>query len=484
MKKETHSDDAYFQEMLKATSTLRKEQEEEMRIHERLMESRKFLQETDMRFVATQKRLNDLKHGGTENKTAHELLGQVHADVRDMQNRRETLEGAVVERELHLEKLLGWEKNDRMTTEDDVRAKRDQVYDMEDQVKSLQEQLDQMLEKNTKLVVFRQASAMQIKRLREKEDEFEKLLEEKRRISKLTQEKEEEMNSKGRGANNGRVTKSEVKRFGIIVRDKIDKFRKMKEEINKQQDELVILQRTEQLLKMKNSRLDEFNADLEKSKGVEGYRDTQKALENMAEQTAEIDQTKGFTLEQMADLVTKIAKQVNERKSVLAPLVKELKSVKAEYLEVETIYKDKKSHFDKVAVGFDMEKSQLEKDCDAFQEECLREESRFHYLNSLTNIARIKLERAEQEKKWQSGDGRMMRDFTSFKELYQNKLSQQEQLTKQLRKYNLLSISSLGGLSINIHTLQNITNLHAHGICSLSLLLLSLTLVQVKSRKS
>ena len=175
MKKETHSDDAYFQEMLKATSTLRKEQEEEMRIHERLMESRKFLQETDMRFVATQKRLNDLIHGGTENKTAHELLGQVHADVRDMQNRRETLEGAVVERELHLEKLLGWEKNDRMTTEDDVRAKRDQVYDMEDQVKSLQEQLDQMLEKNTKLVVFRQASAMQIKRLREKEDEFEKL---------------------------------------------------------------------------------------------------------------------------------------------------------------------------------------------------------------------------------------------------------------------------------------------------------------------
>jgi hypothetical protein len=69
-----------------------------------------------------------------------------------------------------------------------------------------------------------------------------------------------------------------------------------------------------------------------------------------------------------------------------------------------------------------------------FQEECIREESRFHYLNSLTNIAKIKTERAEQEKKWQSGDGRMMRDFASFKDLYANKLSQQEQMTKALRK--------------------------------------------------
>jgi hypothetical protein len=45
------------------------------------------------------------------------------------------------------------------------------------------------------------------------------------------------------------------------------------------------------------------------------------------------------------------------------------------------------------------------------------------------------LERAEQEKKFQSGDSsRMMRDFASFKELYSHKITQQEQLTKQLRR--------------------------------------------------
>ena len=47
----------------------------------------------------------------------------------------------------------------------------------------------------------------------------------------------------------------------------------------------------------------------------------------------------------------------------------------------------------------------------------MREESRYHYLNCLVSIAKIKIERANQEKKWQSGDGsRMMRDFSSYKE--------------------------------------------------------------------
>ncbi len=52
------------------------------------------------------------------------------------------------------------------------------------------------------------------------------------------------------------------------------------------------------------------------------------------------------------------------------------------------------------------------------QDECLREESRYHCLLHLVAIAKIKLERAEQEKRWQAGDGRMIRDFASFKDLY------------------------------------------------------------------
>ena len=434
MKREAHGDDAYFQEMLKATSTLRKEQEEEMRIHERLLDSRKFLQETDQRFADAQKRLGDLKSAGTQSQSAEQLLGKLQRDVRELADRRETLEGAVVEREMHMEKLQGWDRNDRVTTDDDVRAKRDQVHDMEDKVRAMQNDLDVMLEKNTKLLVLRQATTMSLKKLREKESEMESLLEEGRRISKLQEEKEEELRSKGKGAGSGRVTKHDVKKFGALVRDKIEKYKKMKEEIGRQREELVILQRTEQLLKQKDKNIDEFNAQLEKAHGVEGFRGTQRDLEDMAEKTAEIDQSKGMTLEQISSLVEQITREFKQRQSQLQPLMASLKKLRSEYMEVEAVYNEKKATYDKVAIGLDMEKSSLEKECDAFQEECIREESRFHYLNSLTNIAKIKLDRAEQEKKWQSGDGRMMRDFASFKDLYTNKLAQQEQMTKALRK--------------------------------------------------
>lgn len=101
---------------------------------------------------------------------------------------------------------------------------------------------------------------------------------------------------------------------------------------------------------------------------------------------------------------------------------------------MESQYQEKKLGYEKVAVGLEMEKQMLEKDCHQFQEECLREESRYHQLQNLINIAKIRVARVEQEKQWQSGQGRLMRDFASLKELYAHKLTQQEALTKQLRK--------------------------------------------------
>lgn len=81
-------------------------------------------------------------------------------------------------------------------------------------------------------------------------------------------------------------------------------------------------------------------------------------------------------------------------------------------------YEEKKNTYDKVAVGLEMEKQALEKECNTYQDEALREESRYHCLQHLISIAKIRLERAEQEKKWQHGEGRMVRDFASFKDLY------------------------------------------------------------------
>ena len=167
---------------------------------------------------------------------------------------------------------------------------------------------------------------------------------------------------------------------------------------------------------------------------MEGFRDAKKALVEMSEKAASVDERKSATLEQMSDMVDSISRELPAKKEKLAPLIAELKGVRQQYMEVMADFGDKKATFDKVAVGLDLEKQSLESDSDAAQEECLREESRYHYLNCLMTIAKNKLERANQEKKWQTGSGRMMRDFASYKELYSQKLTQQDQLSKQLRR--------------------------------------------------
>jgi intraflagellar transport protein 81 len=157
-----------------------------------------------------------------------------------------------------------------MTTEDDVRSKRDQVRDMEDQVSSLQESLEAALERNTKLVVFKQASTIALKKMRDKEDEVEKVTEEKRRIAKHTEDKENELRSQGKmGSKGGKMGKKDLEKYGATVMEKIVKYKKMKDELSLLRGELVILQRTEQILKSRDNNLDDFLQELERKKGIE-----------------------------------------------------------------------------------------------------------------------------------------------------------------------------------------------------------------------
>ena len=58
-----------------------------------------------------------------------------------------------------------------------------------------------------------------------------------------------------------------------------------------------------------------------------------------------------------------------------------------------------------------------------------------HLLNlSTTYPFDLPITITDQEKKWQAGNGKLMRDFATFKDFYSNKLMNQEQSTKQLRK--------------------------------------------------
>lgn len=273
MKKDMNVDEDRLQEMLRATSALRKEQENEVMNHERLREHRRAAQETEMRYSDASRRLQELKSSGIQSQSAEQILTKLSHDVKELQDRRDGIERVIAEREMHLEKLQSWDNADRPATEDDVQFKRDQVHELEDTVASLTERLDGAVERNTKLVVSRQASAMAMRKLREREEEADTLQEEARRLERQIEEKEAEIRQRQQaemqGGGAGRISKAELKKYGQAVKEKIDVYKRMREELAGMRNELVVLQRTESILRSRDANLEQFLTDLEKQKGVE-----------------------------------------------------------------------------------------------------------------------------------------------------------------------------------------------------------------------
>lgn len=250
--------------------------------------------------------MNEARSSGGQNLSAEEILAKLHKEVKELATRREVIESTIVDREAYLDKLQSWDVGmDRVLTEQDVREKRMQVQEMEDEITNYQERLDAVMERNTRLGTYRQASAMALRKLREKEEEIEKLNDEKRRINRQIDEKEAALRAQGKAMS--RVPgKMDIKKYEATLRDKIVRYKKMREELSSLRAELVTLQRTEQILKSRHKNLDDFLADLEKRQGVEGYRDTQRELIEMTEKAAEVDQMKGSTLDQISTMVPTI----------------------------------------------------------------------------------------------------------------------------------------------------------------------------------
>ena len=79
---------------------------------------------------------------------------------------------------------------------------------------------------------------------------------------------------------------------------------------------------------------------LEGKKGVSGYRETQEALESVSAMKSELDQMKGRTLEDISHLVQQLTRKIREKKDALAPIIKELRTLRTE-AQVSLICEDK-----------------------------------------------------------------------------------------------------------------------------------------------
>jgi len=209
------------------------------------------------------------------------------------------------------------------------------------------------------------------------------------------------------------------------------RYKSLKLELTELQSESVVLNRTEQILKARDDNVSEFMAAREQEKGVSGYQTTEKELQEISQKKTSTDREKGQTLEEISKIVTDINIALKDRKNKLAPQIKELRSVRQQFQELEQFYLKHKKTYENTAAGLESERLKLEQECEKLQNKALQEESRYHYLNCLLDIATVQLERVQDQEKLQKSGGRGPKTIINC---YNTKISTQIEMKKTLMK--------------------------------------------------
>ncbi|KAK2557485.1 Intraflagellar transport protein 81-like protein [Acropora cervicornis] len=151
----------------------------------------------------------------------------------------------------------------------------------------------------------------------------------------------------------------------------------------------------------------------EAKKGVSGYHDTQEELEKVSAIKSELDEQKGKTLEDISELVRTLNATIADKKSALAPVIKELRPMRQKCQEMSGDYEEKKAFYENLAAGLESNMSKLEQEVRGLREQ-------------------VQQKRIDDElKSYRAADTADRKK--SFRDQFTKKIQEQENLGKSLR---------------------------------------------------
>jgi len=229
-------------------------------------------------------------------------------------------------------------------------------------------------------------------------------------------------------------TDAEMKTFLKELHKKTEVYKQKKTKLQAVRDEVKVLNQTQEILRSRDDNISEFNEQQEREKGVEGSAQVADDLENVSSQKQKIDQTKGEHLDEISRVVANITQTLKSRKNKLAPQIKELRTIRHKYEEVEKEYSANKKVYDNLTLGLESERIKLEQDVESNKNGIVEEESNFHLMQCLTTITQARMDQTAQELSFSVGEDRLSKEFKTYREQYEKATSDNESLAKQLRQ--------------------------------------------------
>lgn len=188
--------------------------------------------------------------------------------------------------------------------------------------------------------------------------------------------------------------------------------------VRKTQSETMSLRRTEQIIKDRIADVDGHLREREEIDGVGGYLDARKTLEANGELAVDLNAAKGHTLENISNVVSRIAKLIDEKKETLQPQMDLLKEKKAMVRAMEQEHKEKRERYERLSSRFAADRQALEKEAARLQDEWNDTERAYCELQLSKENVEANVKKLE--------------DYTRVNEEYADKLAQQESILQQL----------------------------------------------------
>uniref|UniRef100_A0A8D1U5P5 Intraflagellar transport protein 81 homolog n=1 Tax=Sus scrofa TaxID=9823 RepID=A0A8D1U5P5_PIG len=418
------------QRMLKIARQLRVEKEREEFLAQQKQEQKNQLFHAVQRLQRIQNQLKSMRHAAADAKP-ESLMKRLEEEIKFnsyMVTEKFPKELENKKKELHfLQKVIS-----------EPAMGQSDLLELESKINEINTQINQLIEKKMirnepiegRLSLYRQQASIISHK---KEAKAEELQEAKEKLANLEREVSVKTNQTREFDGTEVLKGDEFKRYVSKLRSKSTIFKKKHQIIAEFKAEFGLLQRTEELLKQRHENIQHQLQTLEEKKGISGYSYTQEELERVSALKSEVDEVKGRTLDDMSEMVKKLNSLVTEKKSALAPVIKELRQLRQKCQELTQECDEKKSQYDSCAAGLESNRSKLEQEVRGLREECLQEESRYHYTNFMIKNLEVQLRRATDEMKaYVSSDQQEKRK--AIREQYTKNITEQENLGKKLRE--------------------------------------------------
>ncbi|CAJ1374254.1 unnamed protein product [Effrenium voratum] len=416
LKAKTERDEGFAQ-LLQVTSMLRKEQEEEARLAEKLAEQKYQLEQLYIERSARLREMREAQMNEGEG-SAEAMLKMLSTEVI---KGREALQRVRREAEDKMDRLREMDSalSEPPVTKMDIDSLENEIQAMQNEMQSLDEKLNEQ-NQDSRLAVYKQQANLVAKK-KEAVLKDKKTIEDERDIlSKELSIKEREYEEmKGHKY----MKRDDFKNYAAALRDKSAKFKRLKAELAELRQELAELEKTEQSLK-------------EKDPTPLGLVETEQMLEKASVEKSQVDRAKGKTLDEISAIVQKINTQLKEKKNKLAPQIKALRSIRQNFQQVEVKYLEKKGQYDQAKTFVDAELSKVSTDVKQLEQDVQDSEQNYFELNMQLITAESKLQRANFETRClrKEEGARHSEEFATLSDQYAAEISKLDEQCRELRK--------------------------------------------------